>query len=70
VNLLEKYYNNAKTTAMLMDDGIQLMRQNIKRRHPDNTEKQTEEELQIWLHRTNDPIPGDTAGAVRIRTRN
>lgn len=67
MNLITKYCNNAATTAMLMNDGIQLMRQNIKRRHPHNTERQTEMALRTWLYRTDDPIPGDTAGSVQLR---
>ncbi len=56
------------TTAMLIDAGIALMRQNIKRRHPGNTERQIDAELNAWLWRADDPIPGDTAGPVRVRS--
>ncbi len=60
---------NMATTAMLMDAGIALMRQNIRRRHPGNTQRQIDAELNAWLWRTDDPIPGDTAGPVRVRSR-
>ncbi len=70
MNSNAKYFNNAATTAMLMDGGIKLMRQNIKRRSPQNTEQQTEMALLAWLCRTDDPIPGDTSGSVIIRSWN
>ena len=65
----KKYLNNMATTAMLIDAGIGLMRQNIRRRNPDLTEAQVDDRLRAWLHRADDPIPGDTAGAVRVRER-
>ena len=61
---------NMATTIMLMDSGIALMRQNIRRRRPGNTEEQIDTELNAWLYRTSDPIPGDTSGSVRVRSRN
>ena len=63
----DKYMNNAATTAQLIHAGIELMRQNIKRCHPTSTEAQIEAMLSAWLCRTDDPFPGDTAGAVRVR---
>jgi hypothetical protein len=63
----EKYKENAVTTAVLMEAGIELMRQNIRRSHPMMLHEQTEELLSSWLWRADDPIPGDTAGCVRIR---
>jgi hypothetical protein len=65
----EKYRYNAVTTAILMDAGIALMRQNIRRRHPGETEAGIDALLRAWLHRANDPIPGDTSGSVRARER-
>jgi len=65
----EKYLNNMATTAILIDAGIDLMRQNIRRRNPDLTEAQVDDRLRVWLHRADDSIPGDTAGAVRVRER-
>ena len=63
----DKYSNNAATTADLMERGIALMRQNIRRRNLVASEAQIDSLLVAWLHRADDPIPGDTAGQVRVR---
>jgi hypothetical protein len=65
----KKFQNNALTTATLIDAGIALMRQNIKRRHPGEPEAQIDAMLSAWMRHADDPIPGDTAGAVCVRTR-
>lgn len=65
----DKYLNNAATTAELVEAGIELMRQNIRRRHPDLDKSQIDARLSAWLNRADDPIPGDTAGPVRVRER-
>jgi Rv0078B-related antitoxin len=69
LNMLQadKYQQNALTTALLMDAGITLMRENIRRRNPTADGPKTDELLEAWLHRQDDPIPGDTAGHVRVR---
>ncbi len=59
----------AATTNMLVDAGIALMRQNIRRRHPAASEAEIDALVQAWLYRADDPIPGDTSGAVRVRER-
>ncbi len=66
---VDRFRTNAATTAILVDVGIDLMRQNIKRSHVTMDEKQRAARLSSWLRRTDDAIPGDTAGAVRIRKR-
>ena len=66
---IKKCQENAATTAVLLDAGIALMRQNIRRRHPGQTEAEIGALLSAWLRRADDPIPGDTAGAVCVRTR-
>ena len=66
---IKKYQGNASTTAVLLDAGIALMRQNIRRRHPGQTEAEIDAMLSAWLRRAEDPIPGDTAGAVCVRKR-
>ncbi len=63
----EKYRNNAETLSILMDAGIEMMRQNLVRRHPEASETQINRLLISWLHRSDNPIPGDTAGAIRVR---
>ena len=64
-----KYMHNATTTAILMDDGIALMRENIRRSHPQANVAQIDALLNSWLCRKQDPIVGDTSGPVRIRER-
>lgn len=63
-----KYSANAATTAILIDAGIELMRQNIKRNHPAMFKDQVDARLRAWLQRLDDSVPGDTAGAVRVRS--
>ena len=65
----DRYADNAKTTALLMDAGIELMRQNLKRRNPRSSEREIDDKLSRWLCRADDPVPGDVAGAVRVRER-
>lgn len=59
----------AATTNMLVDAGIALMRQNIRRRHPAASEADMDAWLREWLYRVDDPISGDVSGAVRVRER-
>lgn len=33
----------------MADEGIELMRQNLRRRHPDETGPQIDERLEAWL---------------------
>jgi hypothetical protein len=63
----DKYSGNAATTAVLMEAGIEMMRQNIRRAHPSLLHEQAEELLYAWLWRADDPLPGDIAGHVRVR---
>jgi len=65
----DKYCENAVTTDVLIDAGIELMRQNIRRRHPAESEARIDILLGAWMHRADDPIPGDTSGQVRVRER-
>jgi hypothetical protein len=67
MTLHEKYSENAATTAALMEAGIELMRQNIKRSYPALPLEQRDELLSAWLWRTDDPVPGDIVGHVRVR---
>ena len=63
----EKYRHNAETTAMLIDAGIALMRENLRRNHPTASVTQLNTLLNSWLRREQDPIAGDTTGSVRVR---
>ena len=62
-----KTLENASVTATLMEAGIALMRQNLRRRHPEGNEEQIDVLLSAWLRRADDPIQGDVAGSVRLR---
>jgi hypothetical protein len=63
----DRYCHNAATTGILIDAGIALKRENIRRRHPAKSETDIDALLSLWLHRADDPIPGDTSGPVRAR---
>ena len=65
----DRFRNNASTTAILVEGGIALMRQNIRRSHLTMSEEQIDALLASWLRRMEDRIPGDTAGDVRVRER-
>ncbi len=65
----DKYRENAILTAILMDSGIALMRQNIRRRHPESPEEEVDALLRAWLCRADDPVPGDISGSIRVRER-
>lgn len=67
--LADAYMANAAAAAVLMEAGIELMQQNLRRRNPTADEEQIRAMLNDWLRRGDDPIPGDTAGAVRVRER-
>jgi Rv0078B-related antitoxin len=67
VSVTEKYRNNALTTATLMEAGIAMMRENLQRRYPTANAHRINTLLGDWLYRKDDPLPGDTAGQVRIR---
>ena len=36
-------------TVRMADEGIELMRQNLRRRHPDESEAEIDERLEAWL---------------------
>lgn len=65
----ERYMENAATTAILIEAGVDMMRQNIRRLHPDADDDTVNSLLAAWMRREDDPLPGDTGGAVRVRER-
>jgi hypothetical protein len=65
----DKHIHNAATTAVLIDAGFDMMRQNIRRRHANASEATVEKLFTAWIRRENDTVPGDTAGTVRVRYR-
>ena len=45
-------------TLRLSEDGVALMRQNLRRRHPDESDDQIEERLEAWLRDRPMDAPG------------
>lgn len=52
-------------TFELFDAGVALMRQNVRRRHPDASDAGLEERLTQWLHHRPGAEFGDSAGVLR-----
>jgi len=46
----------------LHNDGVALMRQNFRRRHPDETDEQIDERLRAWLQHRPGAVHGDAVG--------
>ncbi len=65
----DRYLENAATTAILIEAGFDMMRQNIRRRHSNASDATVDALLGAWVRRESDLLPGDTAGAVRVRKR-
>ena len=59
----------ASLTYALFRAGLALMEQNCIRKHGSSNHDAAAREYQAWLHRKDDPVPGDVAGPVRIRYR-
>ncbi len=51
----------------LHETGVALMRQNLRREHPQASEEEIEKLLVAWLHRRPGAEHGDAAGGVRPR---
>lgn len=51
----------------LVESGIALMRQNLRRRYPLASADEIHALLCTWLHRLDDSVPGDVAGPVLVR---
>ena len=54
---------------MLIEAGFDMMRENIRRRNSNASDAKVEALLGAWIRREDDPLPGDTAGSVRVRQR-
>ena len=61
------YKQRARITADLFEAGVQIMRNNLRRRYPNAGDTEIGRMLLDWLRRKDDPIPGDVAGPVRVR---
>jgi Rv0078B-related antitoxin len=51
-----------RTTLDLFETGLELMRQNLRREHPDASEDEIDGRLQDWLHHRPGAEAGDCAG--------
>jgi len=51
----------------LHEVGVAVMRQNLRRRHPDATQSRIEQLLSAWLHTRPGAEHGDSAGRVSAR---
>jgi len=45
-------------TLEMWEDGVQIMRENLRRRSPHATEAQIDADLEAWLARPEEPPPG------------
>lgn len=54
-----------RTALTLFDDGVQLMRANLRRRHPDATEAEIERLVDDWLAERPGAEHGDGVGRPR-----
>ena len=51
-----------RTTLDLFETGVDLMRQNLRREHPDETEDEIDRRLNEWLHHRPGAEFGDCPG--------
>ncbi|MDP8968935.1 MAG: hypothetical protein M3N52_00155 [Actinomycetota bacterium] len=51
-----------RTALALFDDGVALMRQNLRRAHPDAPEEEIERRLRSWLQQRPGAEHGDGEG--------
>jgi hypothetical protein len=61
----ERIRERLRVTFELFDAGVALMRQNLRRRHPDAPDAEIEERLTQWLHHRPGAEFGDSPGVVR-----
>jgi hypothetical protein len=52
----------------LHDDGVRLMRQNFRRRHPDETDDEIDERVRAWLLDRPPDAPGRSVSWPRRRS--
>ncbi len=63
----DRYIKNMATTATLVEAGLKMMRENIRRRHKAASGTTVDDMLFAWMRREDAPIPGDTGGMVRCK---
>jgi Rv0078B-related antitoxin len=53
-----------RATLDLFETGLRLMRQNLRRNHPEATEQEIDRQLRQWLHHRPGAEPGDCPGRL------
>lgn len=51
-----------RTALAMFDDGVALMRQNLRRRHPELSEVELDERVQAWVRERPGAPHGDAVG--------
>ena len=66
----ERVAQRLRVTLALHGDGVDMMRQNLRRRHPNESDAEIDARLRAWLHRRG-PEHGEADGlpAPWFRTR-
>jgi hypothetical protein len=59
---LERVARNLRLTLALHDEGVRLMRQNLRCRHPDLTDSEIDQRLRAWLSERPGAEHGDGVG--------
>jgi hypothetical protein len=54
---LARLRKNLLKACELHDMGVAIMRQNLRRQYPDETDEQIRRRLRAWLHREEEPLP-------------
>lgn len=56
-----------RTALALFDDGVELYRQNIRRRHPELGAEEVAARVRAWLRTRPGAVHGDSDGTPRLR---
>lgn len=57
-----------RSALELADTGVSLMRQNLRRAHPDASADEVEDMLRDWINRRPGAELGDCPGSIRVLT--
>lgn len=58
----DRIARNLRVAFELQKAGFDMMRQNLRTRHPDETDAQIERRFRVWLR--SQPLPGEAVTAV------
>jgi hypothetical protein len=68
--MVEPLVDAFRATLDLFQTGVDVMRQNLRRRHPEATEQEIERRLQAWLIERPGAEAGDCPGrSIDVHTR-